>query len=322
MRNVPVALVFLLALPALAQEGADAPLPVPGSKGQVTGPIGFVQKLDGLSATGGGVTAPVVSQGTAEALALDAARKLDEGNLAGTAPLTSVAQLAAIDAYLHTLGMQDPAGTASDVFTIEHMSDAALARIIRASEKPGATGWLKNLAEVAKVEAKTRGLDVRAIEEQPLGTPRPTFAPQPFPNGPGAQVAPFTGANESDLEILARIVKGESPADAPFEEAVAVASVVLNRVRAGGYGATIEAVAHAPWQFSCYNPDQRNQLYWGPIPDYAWRAARQALAGDDPVPGCCHYINPYLCHPSWADQKQLYRRFGTSVATTQDFYVD
>jgi peptidoglycan lytic transglycosylase len=128
-------------------------------------------------------------------------------------------------------------------------------------------------------------------------------------------------ASSRDLEVLARIVKGECPANMPFEGKVAVASVVLNRVRSARYPNTIPGVAHQRLQFSCYNANFRRRLYWGRIPDYAWRAARAALAGQAPVGEATHYFNPHLVSPSWARRMTFVRRIGRSRSTTHDFYL-
>jgi hypothetical protein len=340
------------ASPALAQ---DDGLPV-------LGPLGIVEKLDGKKGTGQGLgvklgpegTAPVLSDVTAEALALISAKNMDTRN--GVAPLTTAQQLLAIDAFLKQLDAQDPDHTAADVFTVERLSNDSLKKLIERGRDPNAPEWLQRLARLARMEAAARGMDVQSILDEPLGESAPArgpgnspsntsgsgpgstsgsgpgstsgSGPPSGPNGPhaapmgdnlGGSSPPFE-ASESDLEILARIVKGEVPANAPVEGQIAVAAVVLNRVRAGGFGSTIAEVAHAPWQFSCYNPDQRDRLYWGPIPDYAWAAAKAALAGQNPVPGCTFYFNPYLVSPSWANTMHLYRRIGTSASTTHDFY--
>jgi LysM repeat protein len=122
--------------------------------------------------------------------------------------------------------------------------------------------------------------------------------PRAFPMGYTEQ--PAMTASAAHLEVLARIVKGECSALVPWEGKVAVAAVVLNRVRSSRFPNTIPGVAHQRKQFSCYNPGERNRLYWGPIPDYAWAAARAALRGEDPTHGCTYYFNPFLVRPSWA----------------------
>jgi uncharacterized protein YgiM (DUF1202 family) len=123
-----------------------------------------------------------------------------------------------------------------------------------------------------------------------------------------------------ELEILARICKGEAR-QCTFEGKVAVVAVVLNRVRAPGFPGTIKGVAHQPYQFSCYNANVRNQLYWGPIPQSCWDAARAAVAGQDPSRGATYYFNPYLVKPSWARNMRFLVRIGVNGAMdTHDFY--
>lgn len=126
--------------------------------------------------------------------------------------------------------------------------------------------------------------------------------------------------SQADLEVLARIVKGECPPDTPWEGKVAVAAVVLNRVERAGFPKTVRGVAHQPLQFSCYNRNVRQRLYNGPVPQWAFDAARAAARGEDPSRGATHYFNPYLVRPSWARNMRFIRRIGTTSTTTHDFY--
>jgi hypothetical protein len=135
--------------------------------------------------------------------------------------------------------------------------------------------------------------------------------------GGGAAATPVS---RGDLEVLARIIKGEAN-HCSFEGKVAVAAVVLNRVRARGFPKTIPGVAHQPWQFSCYNPNVRARLYHGPVSAACWEAARAAVAGRDPTRGATYYFNPYLVKPSWARSMRFLVRLGTTRSTTHDFYA-
>lgn len=125
-----------------------------------------------------------------------------------------------------------------------------------------------------------------------------------------------------DLEILARIVNGECPHDTPFEGKVAVAAVVLNRVRSNRFPKSIPEVAHQKKQFSCYNPSRRARLYDAPVPPVAWEAARAAVEGQDPSGGCTHFFNPYLVQPGWARELEFVKRIGTAPRNTHAFYRD
>jgi N-acetylmuramoyl-L-alanine amidase len=155
---------------------------------------------------------------------------------------------------------------------------------------------------------------------------RLTIPSPPASEAPATDVHVTVTANtvhhlsQADIEILARIVKGECPADTPREGKVAVAAVVLNRLERPGYPKTVRGVAHQPLQFSCYNIDVRHYLYNGPVPQWAYEAARAAAAGEDPSRGATHYFNPYLVRPSWANGMKFLRRIGTSANDTHDFY--
>jgi N-acetylmuramoyl-L-alanine amidase len=128
------------------------------------------------------------------------------------------------------------------------------------------------------------------------------------------------GYTQADVEILARIIKGEAPRHTPWAGKVAVGAVVLNRVLSKRWPGSIRRVVHQPWQFSAYNKDVRQRLYGGPIPDYAWRAAEAALAGQDPTRGATHYFNPFLVRPSWAKTLTFVKRIGHTKSTTHVFY--
>jgi hypothetical protein len=187
---------------------------------------------------------------------------------------------------------------------VEDLSDADL---LATRLLPATTNWRIRLRALAKVEAGRRGLttDAFPLAASPLA---------PDKKRPPLQVS------AADLEVLARIIKGETWWQSPHAARVAVASVVLNRYRAPGYPKTIAGVAHQPLQFSCYNEDVRNELYYGKIPDYCWLAARDAVAGVDPCEGATHYFNPYIVNPSWAKTLRFIKRIGDSPLNTHDFY--
>jgi uncharacterized protein YraI len=144
-------------------------------------------------------------------------------------------------------------------------------------------------------------------------------ASTPSSSSSSANRHPPMAVSQAELEVLARIVKGEA-AQCPTAGKVAVAAVVLNRVRSSRFPSTITAVAHQPYQFSCYNANLRASLYYGAIPQSCWDAARAAVAGSDPSLGATYYFNPYLVRPSWAASLRFTVRIGTSSYDTHDFY--
>lgn len=108
----------------------------------------------------------------------------------------------------------------------------------------------------------------------------------------------------SQVEYLARVIKGECPANMPHEGKVAVGCVVIARTRSRHFPRTIKAVVTQRKQFSSYNPNERGRLFWGGIPPWCWLAARDALlvAGTDADPSGAvdHYFNPFIVAPGWA----------------------
>ncbi len=127
-------------------------------------------------------------------------------------------------------------------------------------------------------------------------------------------------ASAYDLEVLARIIKGEAHPNSSFDSKVAVGAVVLNRVRDSRFPNTIPGVVHQAWQFSAYNADNRARLYDGAIPEWALNAARAALMGTDPTDGATHYFNPFLVNPDWARNLEFVRRIGSTRLDAHDFY--
>lgn len=131
-------------------------------------------------------------------------------------------------------------------------------------------------------------------------------------------------ATADEVTVLARIVKGECPPHMSFEGKVAVAAVLLNRVRRtdGTFSLdrSITRAAHRSKQFSCYNPDKRASHYYGSVPAWAYTAARTALAGVDPTQGSTHYYNPYLVSPSWAKNLVAVLQLGRNGTDSHLFY--
>lgn len=100
--------------------------------------------------------------------------------------------------------------------------------------------------------------------------------------------------SESDLNLLARCVYGESRGE-PYNGQVAVAAVVLNRVRSSKFPNTIYGVIYQKNAFTAVNDGQINLT-----PNQtAYNAARDALGGWDPTGGCLYYYNPATATSSW-----------------------
>lgn len=115
-----------------------------------------------------------------------------------------------------------------------------------------------------------------------------------------------------ELLGLARTVWGEARGEG-FRGQLAVAHVVLNRARRGGWwGDSIIDVCFKPHQFSCWNKDDPNyRLIVGIDPNNS-KSLRECLAAatmavfgiaPDPTGGATHYFAKDWPTPAWAKGK-------------------
>lgn len=103
-----------------------------------------------------------------------------------------------------------------------------------------------------------------------------------------------TSSNSTDLNLLARVVYGEARGE-PYTGQVAVAAVVLNRVKSSSFPNTVAGVVYQSGAFDCVSDGQINMT-----PNQnAYNAARDALNGWDPTYGCLFYYNPRTATSKW-----------------------
>ena len=102
------------------------------------------------------------------------------------------------------------------------------------------------------------------------------------------------GYSSSDVTLLARLVYAEARGE-PYMGQVAVAAVVLNRVRSSEFPNTIAGVIYQKNAFSCVSDGQINLT---PNAE-SKRAAQDALGGWDPSGGSLYYYNPNTASDSW-----------------------
>ncbi len=124
--------------------------------------------------------------------------------------------------------------------------------------------------------------------------------------GPATQAAlgivntAAASAAESEVYLLARLVHGEARGE-PYVGKVAVAAVVLNRVRSASFPNTISGVIYQAGAFDCVADGQINLT---PDSD-SIRAARDAMNGWDPSGGCLYYFNPATATNSWIWTREI-----------------
>lgn len=114
--------------------------------------------------------------------------------------------------------------------------------------------------------------------------------------------------NNNDLYLLAKLVHSEARGEV-YTGQVAVAAVVLNRVRDSRFPNTIAGVIYQPWAFTAINDGQfalePNQT--------AYQAARDAMNGWDPTYGAVYYYNPKTATSAWIRSTKTVTTIGRHV---------
>ncbi|MDO4564446.1 MAG: spore cortex-lytic enzyme [Clostridia bacterium] len=101
-------------------------------------------------------------------------------------------------------------------------------------------------------------------------------------------------SNSSDVYLLAQCVYGEARGE-PYKGQVAVASVVLNRVKSSKFPNSIAGVIY---QSGAFDAVSDGQIYLTPN-ETAIKAAKDAMNGWDPTGGCIYYYNPATATSKW-----------------------
>ncbi|MDR2514973.1 MAG: spore cortex-lytic enzyme [Christensenellaceae bacterium] len=103
-----------------------------------------------------------------------------------------------------------------------------------------------------------------------------------------------SGSYSQNLNLLARLVYAEARGE-PYTGQVAVAAVVLNRVRSASFPGSVSGVIY---QSGAFDVVYDGQINLSPN-ETALRAAQDALNGWDPSGGALYYYNPAKSSSSW-----------------------
>jgi N-acetylmuramoyl-L-alanine amidase len=117
-----------------------------------------------------------------------------------------------------------------------------------------------------------------------------------------------TSNRTNDLALLARAVYSEARGE-PYIGQVAIAAVVLNRVKHPSFPNTIAGVIYQPGAFTAVSDGQINLA----PDDTARRAAQDAMNGYDPSHGCIYYYNPATATNKWIFSRPVALRIGKHV---------
>jgi N-acetylmuramoyl-L-alanine amidase len=116
------------------------------------------------------------------------------------------------------------------------------------------------------------------------------------------------GFSEQDLRYMANAVYGESRGE-PYEGQVAVAAVILNRIKSPSFPNTPYGVIFQPGAFTAVAD---GQIFMTPN-NTARRAVRDAINGWDPTHGCIYYFNPATATSKWIWSRPQYKRIGEHI---------
>lgn len=116
------------------------------------------------------------------------------------------------------------------------------------------------------------------------------------------------GTSKGDVYLLARAIHGEARGE-PYVGKVAVAAVILNRIRSNQFPDSIPSIIYEPRAFTAVDDGQIN-LH----PDAeSLKAANDALNGWDPTSGSLYYFNPDTATSGWIWTRPQTKKIGKHI---------
>lgn len=114
--------------------------------------------------------------------------------------------------------------------------------------------------------------------------------------------------SESDINLIARVVYGEARGE-PYTGQVAVAAVILNRVKSSSFPNSVSGVVYQNGAFDAVSDGQYNLK-----PDStAVKAVKDAVNGWDPTYGAIYYYNPKTATNKWIRSRPVIITIGNHV---------
>lgn len=127
----------------------------------------------------------------------------------------------------------------------------------------------------------------------------------------GSSNSTSSSVSSSNLYLLSCCVYGEARGES-YTGKVAIAAVVLNRVKSSNFPNTISGVIYQPGAFTAVSDGQINLG----TNDECTRAAQDALNGWDPTYGCVYYYNPKIATSQWIRTRPIVVTIGNHVFCT------
>lgn len=115
--------------------------------------------------------------------------------------------------------------------------------------------------------------------------------------------------SSNDKNLLARAVYSEARGE-PYNGQVAVAAVILNRLRSQTFPNTISGVIFEPRAFTAVDDGQ----FWGLTPiKESYNAVNDAVNGWDPSLGATYYFNPVTATSAWIWSRPQIKKIGKHI---------
>ncbi|SDM99844.1 N-acetylmuramoyl-L-alanine amidase [Paenibacillus sp. yr247] len=116
------------------------------------------------------------------------------------------------------------------------------------------------------------------------------------------------GLSEQDINLMANAVNGEARGE-PYIGQVAVAAVILNRVKSPSFPNTVSGVIFQPGAFTAVADGQ----IWLTPSESTKKAVKEALGGLDPTGGCIYYFNPATATSKWIWSRPQVKNIGKHI---------
>ncbi|WP_127585149.1 spore cortex-lytic enzyme [Paenibacillus koleovorans] len=128
--------------------------------------------------------------------------------------------------------------------------------------------------------------------------------------GPGQSTVPPASSafSDQDKRIMAQAVYGEARGE-PYIGQVAVAAVILNRVRSSSFPNTISGVIFQPGAFTAVADGQ----IWLTPNDVSLKAVNDAINGWDPTGEALYYFNPDTATSAWIWTRPQIKKIGKHI---------
>lgn len=116
------------------------------------------------------------------------------------------------------------------------------------------------------------------------------------------------GFSQNDIKLMANAVHGEARGE-PYEGQVAVAAVILNRVKSSTFPNSVSGVIFEPRAFTAVADGQ----IWLTPNETAERAVLDAINGWDPSSNATYYFNPDTATSPWIWTRPQIKRIGKHI---------